>query len=179
MALGSQRASMGYKAGFQSYLSRFFWGARYHPLIVVVFHSCLTWSPSGKRRGAQTQCQQLVTSAGQILLRYNSAHISGVVPWWNLYLRHFISRLKHTGRLAFPMPQPDLFFVLDKKPLLDVTRDCVLVSDKAIRSCEDVLSNPGSIILSLWIKFGLISTLALRTPLPSFFRASLGPRLHS
>jgi len=37
---------------------------------------------------------------------------------------------------------------LDKEPLLDVTRDYVLVLDKAIRSCEDVLSTSGSVNVS-------------------------------
>lgn len=32
---------------------------------------------------------------------------------------------------------------MDKKSLLDITRDYIVVLDKAIRSCEDVLSTSG------------------------------------
>lgn len=84
-----------------------------------------------------------MSSSGQILIWCNSIHSSGAGPWWNLYLYRFISRLKHTGCLASPCLNGT--GVLDKKPLLDPTRDYILLLDKAIRSCEHVLSTPGSV----------------------------------
>lgn len=60
--------------------------------------------------------------------------------------------------------------VLDKKPLLDITRDDILVLDKAITSCEGVLWTPGSVNVfkgKIWPAFHPGS----EDPIPQFLQS--------
>lgn len=59
----------------------------------------------GRKGLRPSASSELINSSGQILIWCNSVQSSGVVQWWNLNLHYFISRLKHTGHLAFPVPQ--------------------------------------------------------------------------